>query len=269
MPPAVHFWMTEHPAWLPAAQGGRRVFMLPNGGRWLADITGGDLALTALNGEVTEPTADFFALPDGVAESVPELAVALSGLGQVGRLRNPSLWEALATGILRQVIRAAQSKKLYRAFSAAHGEVVTLPDGGTYALFPEPKAVLALDDEQFAELGLAFKRAPLRAAASAYLEHGDTWQELPHTALIDEIQSVPRIGPWTAGAAIADFTNDWALYPYGDLAVRTWANRAAPSHGWFLGDGAFGGQWRRLAGEHLSTLTLLTLAWGSHHGDIG
>ncbi|MBL7499784.1 hypothetical protein I6A84_20730 [Frankia sp. CNm7] len=184
-------------------------------------------------------------------------------------MRNPSLWEALGTAILRQVIRAGQSKKLYRALCATHGQQVTLPDGNSYALFPTAEAILELDDEQFSELGLAFKRPALRSAATAYVTHGESWTRLSRPALVDELQSVRRVGPWTAGAAVADYTNHWDLYPYADLAVRTWAGRAAPSHVWFHNERAFGTQWRHLAGEHLSVLTLLTLAWGSQHGDIG
>ncbi|KLL11362.1 hypothetical protein BL254_14040 [Protofrankia sp. BMG5.30] len=260
--------MTEHPAWLPTEKGARRVFALP-GGPVLAEVEGDSLTLTALGGDDTEPAADVFSLPDGAAAEVPQLAKELSGLGRVGRFRNPSLWEALGTAILRQVIRAGQSKRLFRELCAAHGEQVPLPDGDAYALFPTPETILALTDERFAELGLAFKRAALRAAATAYLKHGVGWSRLSLPVLVDELQGVQRIGPWTAGAAIADYTNDWSLYPYADLAVRTWAGRAAPSHLWLHHERAFGAQWRHLASEHLSTLTLLTLAWGSQYGDIG
>lgn len=262
-------WMTEYPAWLPTEKGARRVFALPTGDRVLAEVAGDALTVTPLDSSEAEPTADSFSLPEGAASEVPELATELSGLGQVGRFRNPSLWEALATAILRQVIRAGQSKRLYRELCAAHGQQVALPGGDCFALFPTPETILGLTDEQFTDLGLAFKRVPLRAAATAYLNYGDSWSRLSRPALVDELQSVQRIGPWTAGAAIADYTNNWDLYPYGDLAVRTWAGRAAQVHHWYHNERAFGAQWRHLAGEHLSTLTLLTLAWGSRHGDIG
>ena len=262
-------WMVEHPAWLPTEKGARRVVALP--GRVLVDVELDRISVTALDGEDedVEPSADVFSLPVGSPAGVPELADALGGLGAVGRLRNPSLWEAVATAILRQVIQAGQSKRLFRLLSATHGERVPLPDGDTYALFPTPETILDLPDEEFSALGLAFKREPLRAAARALLDHGDTWTTLAPADLLTALQSIPRVGPWTAGAAVADATGDWSLYPYGDLAVRTWAGRAAPSHTWFDTEAAFTVQWRHLADEHLSPLTLLTLAWGSHHGDIG
>jgi DNA-3-methyladenine glycosylase II len=170
---------------------------------------------------------------------------------------------------MRQVIRAGQSKKLYRIFCHAHGARVELPNGELYALFPTPETVLQLTDEEFTSLGLAFKRRPLRLVAEAYVDHGAQWQELSPPALVDALQVVPHVGPWTARAAVADWSNDWALYPYADLAVRTWAKRAAPSRDWPVDEPTFGRLWRALAGEGLCSLTLLTLAWGSQHGDIG
>jgi DNA-3-methyladenine glycosylase II len=212
---------------------------------------------------------DVFAWPNDVAGKVPEQATALSGLGSVARFRNADLWDAIGTAIIRQVIRAGQSRKLYRAFCKAYGERGELPNGGMYALFPTPEIVLGLSNDQFSSTGMAFKRRPLQAAAEAYLEQGRKWRELTPHALTHELQSVSRVGPWTAHAAVADWSNDWSLYPYADLAVRTWATRAAPSHDWPNDEPAFGRVWRALAGEHLSSLTLLTLAWGSQHGDIG
>jgi DNA-3-methyladenine glycosylase II len=263
------FVMVEHPAWQPTDNGSRRVFALPDGGRYLVTVSRRELARSPLASSGDTPTLDVFTVSNGVLGELPELATALAGLGFVVRFRNSDLWDAVGTAIIRQVIRAGQSKKLYRTFCEAHGERVELPDGGTYALFPTPETVLDLKSDQFSSIGMAFKRRPLTAAAEAYLEHGAQWRELSPHALVDALQVVPRIGPWTAHAAVADWSNDWALYPYGDLAVRTWAMRAAPSYEWPTDEAAFGRVWRTLAGDYLSVLTLLTLAWGSQHGDIG
>lgn len=131
---------------------------------------------------------------------------------------------------------------------------------------PDAATVAGLPAAAFTELGMAFKRRPLQAAAAAYLEHGQKWQELPPTRLAEELQTVPRIGPWTAGAAVADYSHDWTLYPYGDLAVRKWATAAAPDVTWPTNDADFAAHWRRIAGGQLAPLTLFTLAWGAHHG---
>lgn len=263
------FVMTDHAAWLPADAGRQRVFITAGGGRWLATASENAVALHPLAPGTAKPVLDVFTLSEGPRSAAPELVTALRRLGSTARFRNSDLWDALGLAIMRQVIRAGQSKKLYRTFCRAHGAWVELPNGDMYALFPTPEIVLQLTDEQFASLGLAFKRRPLQLAAEAYCAHGAQWQELLPVALVDALQIIPRVGPWTARAAVADWSNDWALYPYADLAVRTWAKRVAPSRDWPVDEPAFGRMWRALAGEGLSSLTLLTLAWGSQHGDIG
>jgi DNA-3-methyladenine glycosylase II len=267
MPTNFDLVMTEHAAWQQTDGYALRVFSL-DAGRWLATLRESRLEVICLSGSGAEPVADTFTMPKTVG-GTPELATALRSLGSVMRFRNSDLWSAIGLSIIRQVIRAGQSKKLYRAFCGAYGEQTVLPNDKTYASFPAPEVVLELSDEGFNSLGLAFKRRPLQAAAAAYLEHGAKWRDLEPDALINELQAVPRIGPWTARATVADWSNDWSLYPYADLAVRTWARRAAPSHDWPIDEPAFGHTWRALAGKHLSSLTLLTLAWGSQHGDIG
>jgi len=263
------FVMTEHPAWHITGPGSYRVFTLPDGGQWLVSIQGGELLSRPLVAGSDQPQLDVFRLPESAMSEAPELLEALTSLGTVARFRTPDLWEAIATAIIRQVIRAAHAKRLYRDFCATYGQRISYLNGDGYALFPAAETVLGLGDEQFAGVGLTFKRRPLRAAAETYLKRGAHWRELPPGALARELQQVPRIGAWTAGAAVADFVNDFTHYPYADLAVRTWAKRAAPSYHWPDNEQSFGQLWRALAGDQLASLTLLTLAWGSHHGDPG
>lgn len=184
--------------------------------------------------------------------------------GTVARWRNPDVWDALATSIIRQVIRARQARKLYRAVCQAHGDKVATSLGETW-LFPAPETVLALPDAEFARLGLAFKHRPPRAAAEAMLEFGAKWAELPPPDLVTEVQAIPRIGPWTAGATVADLTNNYALYPYADLACAPGAKKLAPEQDWPDSEPEFARVWARLAGDQLSDWTLLTLAWGVRH----
>jgi DNA-3-methyladenine glycosylase II len=185
-------------------------------------------------------------------------------MGTVARFRNPSLWDAVATAIIRQVVRAAQAQAQYRTLCAAHGTPVRC---GTMTgwLFPSPETVLGLGDAQFAAMGLAFKRGTLRAAAAAFLEQGIAWAAMTADALVPELLRVRRVGPWTAGAAAADWANEFAAYPYGDLAVRTWAALAAPSAAWPADEPGFHRRWRQVASPHVADLTLLTLAWGGRH----
>lgn len=261
--------MTEHAAWRMNGNRRYRVFVLPDGGQWLVTLEGNRLSLHSLLTSQDEPPFDVFDLPEALVIEVPELQQVFTSLGPVARFRTRDLWEAIATAIIRQVIRAAQAKRLYRDFCSAYGERITHLNGDGYALFPAAETVLGLTDAQFASIGLSFKHSTLRTAAEAYLKYEARWRELPPDALVQELQRLPRIGAWTAGAAVADFTNDFAYYPYADLAVRTWSMRAAPSYPWLRNERAFARQWRQLAGDQLSILTLLTLAWGSQHGDTG
>lgn len=252
--------MHEHPAWSGRDGVWLRVFGSAN--HWgAAAITGENWSLhgpAPLNPQVTELPE----LPPAVPAS---LACSLTGMGAVVRWRTHDLWEAIATAIIRQVIRADQARRLHDRFRTAHGTPVQTPHGTGY-LIPDAATVAGLPAEGFTSLGMAFKRRPLQTAAAAYLELGAKWAELAPARLVEELQTVPRIGPWTAGAAAADFTHDWTLYPYGDLAVRKWAAVAAPDITWPTTEQEFAARWRRIAGNQLGPLTLFTLAWGAHHG---
>lgn len=263
----VEMIMTDHPGWTPRC------------GTWLRVVRSGTSvwALTAspaeetdevvaratrVSGPISPPPPDVY--DPGTLIAPGAVVAGLRGLGPVARWRNPDLWDALATAVLRQVIRAGQVRKLYQAFSQAHGEPVATPAGPTW-LFPTPHAVLGLPDEEFSRLGLAFKRHALRAAAAAFVEFGDKWAALSAAEIAIELRTIPRVGPWTAGAAVADLSHDYALYPYADLAVRTWAGWLAPERVWPETEDHFARAWAQLAGNQLGTWVLLTLAWGNHH----
>lgn len=257
--------MTDHPAWTPTDGQALVRAMHPVGGdHALARTDGRSVVWCCKEAAAAAPKPGVFALPASAAGDVPELTRALGSLGAVARFRNPSLWDAVGTAIIRQVVRAAQAQVQYRALCAAHGTPVRC---GTMTgwLFPSPETVLGLGDTQFAAMGLAFKRGALRTAAAAFLEHGSAWAAIPADALVLELLRVRHVGPWTAGAATADWTNDFGAYPCGDLAVRTWAGRAAPSAAWPADEPGFDRCWRQVAGSHLADLTLLTLAWGGRH----
>ncbi|MCO6005138.1 hypothetical protein NE236_09090 [Actinoallomurus purpureus] len=253
--------MREHPAWSPIDGAWLRAFGRAD--EWSAVLVTGD-SWRSYGPAANDPqVVELIALPSTVPAS---LARNLAGLGAVARWRSPDLWEAIATAIIRQVIRADQARRLHERFRTAHGTPVPTPHGAAY-LMPDAAAVVELPAEAFTSLGLAFKRRPLQAAAKAYLEQGAKWRELPSARLVEELQTVSRIGPWTAGAAVADFTHDWALYPHGDLAVRKWAAAASPDIDWPTKEEDFAARWRYIAADQLGPLTLFTLAWGAHHGD--
>src|SRR6266566_8091662 len=130
--------ITEHAAWRITERGRYRVFTLPDGGQWLVRANGGELLSFPLMPSGGEPRSDVFTLrrPKMATPEAPELFAALAVLGTVARFRTSDLWEAIATAIIRQVVRAAQSKRLYRDFCQAHGQRITSLNGEGYALFP-------------------------------------------------------------------------------------------------------------------------------------
>lgn len=257
---------TDHPGWEPLAGGQTARLVRTKSGVWLAEWTGTALNLRCFQGtDADRPTITTVQAADLPPRTPLPLVTELTRLGVVHRLGNPWLWDAITTAILRQVVRAAQARALYRRWCQAHGMSLA-GERGTLALPPGPETVLALPDAAFAETGTAFHRTALQAAARAYLEHAATWIGLLPGDLVKALDAVPRIGPWTAQAATADFIGDFSVYPHGDLAVRTWAGRIAPGYDWPAKDVAFETHWRSLADtpRHLHALTLLTLSWGSH-----
>lgn len=161
--------ITDHPSWLSTDTGAayRAVRCGTSIGVLTCTPTGsGDHDTTAhhVSGAGDPPVVDVLDPATLVGEQA--VVTPLREAGTVARWRNPDLWDALATSIVRQVIRAGQARTLYRAFCRADGERVATPVGETW-LFPAPDTVLALPDAEFARLGLAFKCRPLRATAAA------------------------------------------------------------------------------------------------------
>ncbi|MCX4468401.1 hypothetical protein OG980_30220 [Streptomyces albidoflavus] len=262
--------ITEHPGWRTTSDGGR-VRLVENGGAvWLAvwNDEQGHLSVSSIEegGAAEQPSPAFTSPVDLPApRKAGPLLAELVRLGTVVRLNNPSLWDAVTTAILRQVVSAKQALRKHRAFYGAYGRTVATAVGDL-PLVPSPETVLGLSDDGFASVGTKFNRRALRAAAEAYLDRGDYWSALGPESLMKELVGVRGIGPWTASAAAADFTGDFSVYPHGDLAVRTWAQKAAPGLELPQTEAEFEALWRRWAPARpqLHALTLFTLTWGSN-----
>lgn len=258
---------TEHPGWHETSEGGAVRAVEYAGTLWSAHWTDESLVLRPVNSPDAEapPVAYASAINLPAHPEVQPLVDELARLGTVQRLTNPSLWDAVATALLRQVVRAGQAKQVYRSFCSAYGQTVDTALG-PLSVMPRPDSVLALSDAAFGAVGAAFSRDALRHAAEAYLDRGDAWRDLDADSLVQELVRVRSIGPWTAAAAAADFTGDHAVYPHGDLAVRTWARKAAPSLQLPSSDRELEGLWRYCAADRvaLHTLTVFTLTWGNH-----
>lgn len=129
--------MTDHPAWTPADGPALVRAMRPGGqGHALAKTDGSSVDWCCQDAAAAGLEPGVFALP--AAGNVPELTRALGSLGAVARFRNPSLWDAVGTAIIRQVVRAAQAQGQYRALCVAHGTLVRCGTTSGW-LFPSPE----------------------------------------------------------------------------------------------------------------------------------
>jgi DNA-3-methyladenine glycosylase II len=183
---------------------------------------------------------------------------SLARLDGLQRFGAASYWEALATAVIRQVIRAGQARRVWHRLAAA-----LTPSGEAAGGFPTGERFLAASDGELAEAGLGFKTRTLRAVAEACRSEQRHWDQLTPIELHDAWLTLPGIGPWSAGAAIADLRNAWQLYPHDDLAVRTWAIRAFPGLGIPTDPRPFLRRWTDWGGPAIGTLTVLTLGWSA------
>ena len=253
--------MTDHPAWITSLDDTVH----------RAVDRDGTAELVIVRRDVDADLHDFddaVLCVDPAALAGPDdLVGPLKEMGPVARLRNPSLWNAVSSAVMRQVIRATTARATYARFCAAYGEAVD-KDGFTAWLFPRPERVLELSDEEFSAVGAAFPREGLRSAARSYLTEGPRWEQLPPVDIVTALQTVPRIGPWTAKTAAADYTNDFSLYDYSDIAVQPAAHRLNSNRIWPKGAPAFKAAWEEVAGNQLSEWTILTLTWGSNYANL-
>ncbi|MET8218109.1 hypothetical protein [Streptomyces hirsutus] len=259
---------TDHPAWHSHNHGARARAVRTASGIWALSFDRDGLRERCVHGtEDVKPTYITTEPAHLPAAAPAPLRDGLNRLGVTQRLANPWLWDAITTAVLRQVVRADQARKLYRAWCSTYGTRVDGPSG-TLAVAPSASEVLGLAEQQFAEVGAKFHRTALQAAAAHYEQHHTEWEQMNAGDLVAALTRIPRIGPWTAAAASADFTGDFSMYPHDDLAVRTWAAQIAPAYPWpGKKDRTFGPMWSGWAGTDrtaLHTLTLSTLTWGSH-----
>jgi DNA-3-methyladenine glycosylase II len=202
-------------------------------------------------------------LPNEALNHVPpSLAEQLGHLTPLIHVGSESLEEALVKAIARQVISAAQARILARRFVESFADPYLLGDAVVYR-FPCAHEIAAIAPQSLREIGFGFK-ANVVIEAMARLAHSDLLfrqASLSSEALLEELQQLPGIGPWTARVAVCDVRADWSVYPFDDLAVRKWAAELWPG-GWPKPPRAFADSWRRINGEYVPQITFYLLTGG-------
>ncbi|WP_413100138.1 hypothetical protein [Streptomyces sp. Inha503] len=258
---------TDHPGWTDT-ESGRPYRLLSNerGTTWLASWDGQALDFMPMVGNGSLPDLTYTHCQRLPSATPPQLTNALSSLGTIVRISNPSLWDALCAAILRQCQTAPDAiRELYRRWCTLYGPVRESPHG-TLHLVPTPKTLLCLPDSAFHKAKVGVAQAGLRSAAHDYLAHANAWKQLKGRQLVTALTSIHRVGTWTAAAAAADYLGDFALYPHHDFTLRSCAHSAAPDAGLPVEEEPFARQWTAWATTpgQLRTLTLATLAFGDH-----
>ena len=147
---------------------------------------------------------------------------------------------------------------MYRKLCETHGTKVDTKAGPTH-LVPRPEVVLTLTDEELIALGMRSRVNSLRTAAHAYLTHADVWRNLSAVELFADLQTVRHVGRWTAGAVVADVTNDFSYYSFSGEPVYARWRELFTALGTDLPEHHFKDIWTNLDRNQLSTLVALLL----------
>ncbi len=256
----------DHQGWQDGPAGERLRLLVDDAGSAAVLVAGrGETGFTLapVHGALSPRVSylDPAALPATTARAVAARE-RLCRRGVVARVATASLWEAIGTAVIRQVIRAPQARILLHAMREQQGNAVDTAFGPLHS-FPGAEQVLSMSDESFSRLGLAFKAPHLRAAATAYLACADSWRDCSPAQLRERLLEVPYIGDWTAGVVVSDYHNDFSAYPTGDLAVRHWARQLVPEEPWPREEKAFRLYWERFTHPMPAEWTVTLLAWGA------
>lgn len=210
--------MLDHPGWLKSPDGRVRRAFRDGDQTWsiVCDpLTGDDSPTSAEvspSAASSKATGDWFdpaTLPPPLCDAAP-----IRTIGRRFRVRNHDLWDALLPLMLRHRRRAIDATRSYRDLCDAHGTSLST-NGNRALLAPRPEIVAGLSDHAFKALGLRGMGARLRTVAAGCATRSNTWRRLSHAELFLDLQAIPYVGMWTAGAAMADLTNNFGYYTFG------------------------------------------------------
>jgi len=172
--------------------------------------------------------------------------------------------EAVIKAIIRQVITASQARKLLHRFIVQFGNTCT-HEGVTHFSFPPLERLAQLPLDELTKCGLGFKARVIQQVARSLLEDNveESVSKVPTQVALAILQKLKGVGQWTARVALCDFKGDWSLYPFGDLAVRTWTNRFWPDSDWPCSENEFRAVWERRNGNYADRIAFYLLTYGN------
>ena len=200
--------------------------------------------------------------PKEAATHLPEdLAARFLRVTPLVHVASATLGEALIKAILRQVISATQAKKLLHRFILEYGPSAVDETTSSYG-FPSLESIAALPPADLVACGFGYKANILPRIARDLLDTHleEKIQHLPSETAIEVLQQLKGVGRWTARVAICNLTGDWSVYPFEDLAVRTWAARLWPGIPWPREEKAFLQSWQETNGPSTGIVTCDLLA---------
>lgn len=201
-------------------------------------------------------------LTDAALTHVPaNLASRFLASAPLTHIASASLGEAVIKAVIRQVITASHARKLIQTLVIHAGSRIER-DGNTTYGFPSLEVIAHLAPDDLRSWGFGYKAKLLPRIARDLLEQRAEEQMRlfsPKEAIVF-LQQVKGIGRWTAHVAVCDVTGDWSVYPFEDLAVRTWARKLWPERVWPQEERAFLAIWQEVNGPHTGLITCYLLA---------
>lgn len=202
------------------------------------------------------PELDRLSLPTAARDVLPgELYGRLAAHTPLVRLPTPSVWEAAATAVIRQVVRREQARISFQRVCEALGATVLL-DGHPHHAFPTAESVVAAGEPRLRATGIGFKARTLISLAEWSL---DPHEHLEAHELSEALLRVRGIGPWSASVAVCDVFSDYGYYPVEDLAIRAHA-RARWSRRWPTIPASFASEWRSRTAPYTASITAFLIA---------
>lgn len=251
---AAQRFVTDHPGWFRVTE--------PSAGwcRLAAGNARGPLILTSPGLHVAgqgRPQHSVLRLSADAAALLPaSLATRLRHLSPVLRVPTPTVWEAAATAVIRQVVHRDQAKVAFARVCELFGPLMLVAGEPRHG-FPTAEAITELGAEPLRAAGIGFKARTLTTFAEWCL---DAREHLAADDLHASLLEVRGIGPWTAAVTVCDRFSDFGYYPVDDLAVRAHARTGWPQRRWPDSPAGFAREWRAATAPFTAEVTAFLLA---------